>query len=62
MAGPGEVTPAMMREWFPEARVICECGEARGVCPAGCSWLKRAREGVREWLARGDEVVAGDNE
>lgn len=38
-----------MREWFPDARMICECHRELDVCPADCTNLRAARERIREW-------------
>lgn len=41
-----------LRELFPDARMICECHRDLDVCPADCSNLKVAREGIRRWGER----------
>ena len=45
------LTPADMREMFPQAQLLCQCVEDRDTCPPGCSFLKESRAEIRSWLA-----------
>ena len=46
------MTPADVRELFPDARLMCQCVEDRDVCPSSCTYFKEAQGEIRRWLER----------
>ena len=46
------MTPADLREMFPDARLLCQCVEDRDVCPSSCDYFKRMQGEIRGWLAK----------
>lgn len=46
------MTPADLREMFPDARLMCQCVEDRDVCPSSCSYFQRMQGEIRGWLAK----------
>lgn len=38
-----------LREFFPNARMVCYCHRDQGECDASCTNLKKAREDIRAW-------------
>ena len=45
----------LLREMFPNARMVCYCHRDCGECPADCTNMQKAREDIRKWGESVDE-------